>query len=332
MDVSAFTRRQERLKQERKLFCIVGKAGVGRDRTGDDMSENQLVVYQPNETMRLDVRLENETVWLTQGQIALLFGTQRPAISKHLSNIYKDGELDEEGTCSILEHKGHGGKQSYRTKYYNLDAILSVGYRVNSMNATMFRRWASSVLKDYLLRGYVVNRRLNELEDKVDRRLANQDQRLVSLEAKVDFFVQTQTPPLQGVFFDGQLWDARALVEQLITRAAKTILLIDNWATVATLDMIAKKQDNVVVTVVTSTHPDKNGIPRPKISVADEAKFNSQYPTLHVEYCEKFHDRFLILDDKELYLIGASLKDLGKKCFGFTQMDAGEIACIKARI
>jgi hypothetical protein len=141
-----------------------------------------------------------------------------------------------------------------------------------------------------------------------------------------------RAPPLQGVFFDGQLWDAHALVEQLIIRAAKTILLIDNWTTVATLDMLAKKQDNVVVTVDMSTHPDKNGNLLPKISVADEAKFNSQYPTLHVKYSEKFHYRFLILDDKKLYLIGASLKDLGKKCFGFTQMDAGEIAGIKARI
>ncbi|MBR6373571.1 MAG: virulence RhuM family protein, partial [Victivallales bacterium] len=172
------------------------------------MSENQIVIYQPNETMRLDVRLESETVWLTQEQIALLFGTKRPAITKHLVNIYRDGELDEQSTCSILEHKGNEGKQSYRTKFYNLDAILSVGYRVNSRNATLFRRWASNVLKDYLLRGYAVNHRLNQLEDKVERRFASQEQRLASLEEKVDFFVQTQTSPLQGVFYDGQLWDA----------------------------------------------------------------------------------------------------------------------------
>ena len=198
------------------------------------MSENQIVIYQPNETMRLDVLLEHETVWLTQEQIALLFGTKRPAITKHLINIYRDGELDEQSTCSILERMGHEGKQTYRTKFYNLDAILSVGYRVNSRNATLFRRWASNVLKDYLLRGYAVNCRLNQLEDKVDRRFSNQDQRLASLEEKVDFFVQTQTPPLQGVFYDGQLWDAHALVEKLIASAKKSILLIDNWAMVET--------------------------------------------------------------------------------------------------
>ena len=296
------------------------------------MNENQIIVYQPNETMRLDVLLENETVWLTQEQIALLFGTKRPAITKHLANIYKDGELDEQGTCSILEHMGHEGKQSYRTKFYNLDAILSVGYHVNSRNATLFRRWASNVLKDYLLRGYAVNHRLNQLEDKVDRRFANQDKRLASLEEKVDFFVQTQTPPIQGVFYDGQLWDAHVLVEKLIGSAKKSILLIDNWATVETLDMLAKKRKGVSVTVVTSSHPDKKGNPRPKISSVDTAKFNTQYPTLTVKYSEKFHDRFLILDDRELYLIGASLKDLGKKCFGFTKMDAGEIARIKTRL
>ena len=154
------------------------------------MSENQIVIFQPNETVRLDVRLENETVWLTQEQIALLFGTKRPAITKHLSNIYKDGELDEQGTCSILEHMGHDGKQSYHTKYYNLDAILSVGYRVNSRNATLFRRWASSILKDYLLRGYAFNQRLNQLEDKMDRRLAAHDDDIAELKDKVDFFVQ----------------------------------------------------------------------------------------------------------------------------------------------
>ena len=134
------------------------------------------------------------------------------------------------------------------------------------------------------------------------------------------------------MFYDGQLWDAHALVEKLIGSAMKSILLIDNWATVETLDMLAKKRNGVSVTVVTFAHPDKQGNPRPKISTTDTAKFNAQYPTLTVKYSEKFHDRFLILDDKELYLIGASLKDLGKKCFGFTKMDAGDITEIKVRM
>ena len=144
-------------------------------------AENQIVVYQPNETMRLDVRLENETVWLTQAQIASLFGTKRPAITKHLSNIYNSGELEREDTCSILEHMGNDGKQSYRTMFYNLDAILAVGYRVNSRNATLFRRWSTQVLKSYLLKGYAVNVRLNQMEDKVDRRLAKHDGEIAEL-------------------------------------------------------------------------------------------------------------------------------------------------------
>ena len=193
-------------------------------------NENQIVIYQPNETVRLDMRVENETVWLTQEQIANLFGTKRPAITKHLANIYKSGELKRDGTCSILEHMGNDGRRSYRTMFYNLDAILSVGYRVNSRNATLFRRWATQVLKAYLLKGYAVNTRLSQLEDKVDRRLAKTEADVADLKEKVDFFVQTQTPPLQGVFYDGQLWDARALVLKLIQSAKRSLILIDNWA------------------------------------------------------------------------------------------------------
>ena len=196
-------------------------------------NENQIVVYQPNETVRLDVRLENETVWLTQEQIANLFGTKRPAITKHLANIYKSDELEREGTCSILEHMGNDGKQSYRTMFYNLDAILSVGYRVNSRNATLFRRWATQVLKTYLLKGYAVNARLSQLEDKVDRRLAKHDDRLATLEQKVDFFVQTKEPPLQSIFYQNKFWDAKSLLIKFIRRAKKELIVIDAYPGVA---------------------------------------------------------------------------------------------------
>jgi hypothetical protein len=292
-------------------------------------SENQIVVYQPDAIMRLDVRLENETVWLTQEQIANLFGTKRPAITKHLANIYKSGELDREGTCSILEHMGNDGKQSYRTMFYNLDAILSVGYRVNSRHATLFRRWATQVLKAYLLKGYAVNTRLTQIEDKMDRRLSKHEERIASLEEKVDFFVQTRTPPLQRVFYEGQLWDARALVARLIAGAKRSIVLIDNWATAEVLDLLSKKRKGVKATIVTSEHFDRKHVPNRKISEGDVNAFNEQYPTLTVRYNESFHDRFLIVDDRELYLVGASLKDLGRKCFGFTRMDAREIPQIK---
>ena len=292
-------------------------------------NENQIVVYQPNETVRLDVRLENETVWLTQEQIANLFGTKRPAITKHLANIYKSGELEREGTCSILEHVGHDGKQTYRTMFYNLDAILSVGYRVNSRNATMFRRWATQILKAYLLKGYAVNARLTQLEDKMDRRFAEHESDIAELKNKVDFFVQTKEPPLQGVFYDGQLWDARALVLRLIAGAKKSLILIDNWATPEVLDLFAKKREGVKVTIFTSEHYDRKHVPHRKISEADVKTFNDQYPKLAVRYTESFHDRFLVVDDRELYLVGASLKDLGRKCFAFTKLDSGEIRRIK---
>ena len=294
-------------------------------------SENQIVVYQPNETVRLDVRLENETVWLTQLKIADLFGVQKAAISKHIKNIFASRELIKEATVSKMETvQTEGGRTVVRVQeFFNLDVIIAVGYRVNSKRATQFRIWATRVLKEFLLRGYSVNSRLNQLEDKVDRRLAKHDDDIADLKEKVDFFVQTQTPPLQGVFYDGQLWDARVLVERLVGSAKRSLLLIDNWATVETLDLFAKKRKGVRLTIFTSEHF-KKGVPHRKISPADIKTFNAQYPKLTVRYNESFHDRFLIIDDKELYLIGASLKDLGAKCFGFTKMDAAEIRRIKA--
>ena len=289
------------------------------------MSANQIVVYQPNETMRLDVRLERETVWLTQEQIANLFGTKRPAITKHLSNIYKSGELEQEGTCSILEHMGNDGKQTYRTMFYNLDAILSVGYRVNSRYATLFRRWATQVLKAYLLKGYALNARLNQLEDRVDRRIAKHDQQIVELTEKVDFFVQTSQPPVRGVFYNGQVFDAHVFAAKFILSAKKSILLIDSWVDVVTLELLAKKAKGVTVEIVTSQRGNN-------ISTSDAAKFNKQHGGLTITVSKNFHDRFLIIDDKTLYLIGASLKDLGGKCFAFTKLDSAEIPLLKARV
>ena len=284
---------------------------------------NEIVVYQPDETVRMEALYVDESIWLSQGQIAELFGTQRPAVTKHLSNIYASGELEKETTCSILEHIGSSG-QKYKTTYYNLDAILSVGYRVNTSRATQFRKWATGVLRNYLLRGYAVNNRLVALEERVDRRLAQHDRDIVDLKEKVDYFVQTQTPPRQGLFFDGQLWDACSLVERLVARAKNSILLIDSWVGPGTLDMLAKKRSGVAVEIVTSS----NG----KLAATDIAKFNAQYPTLSVRTATNFHDRFLILDDKELYHIGASLKDLGRKCFAFSTLDPALVPAIKSRL
>ncbi len=292
------------------------------------MTKNEIVVYQPNEQMRLDVKLMNETVWLSILQMVQLFGRERSVIAKHLKAALDEGELDATINVQNL-HKNQRGRPE---AYYDLDAIISVGYRVKSLRGTQFRRWATKILREHLLQGYSVNTRMNQLEDRMERRLAHHDRDISELKEKVDFFVQTQTPPLLGVFYDGQLWDACSLVERLIMRAKTSILLIDNWIGTGTLDMLAKKRSGVDVTVVTSEHKNGNGHPRFTLATTDVMRFNAQYPTLTIKFSEVFHDRFLIIDDCEIYLIGASLKDVGKKCFAFTKLDSGEIAGLKARM
>ena len=288
-------------------------------------SKNEIVVYQPDETTRLSVCFDGETVWLSQEQMIVLFQRDRSVISRHIANAFKEGEVDKENCLHILQTNTKGRPEVV----YNLEVVTSVGYRVKSLRGVLFRRWANRVLKEYLLRGYSVNARMNQLEDKMDRRLAQHDQAIVDLKEKVDFFVQTQIPPIQGIFYDGQLWDARALVLKLVSSAKRSIILIDNWATPETLDLLAKKGKGVKVTVFTSEHYDNKHVPRHKISSADIATFDAQYPKLAVRYNEAFHDRFLIIDDKDVYLIGASLKDLGRKCFAFMKLDSGEIPRIK---
>jgi len=291
-------------------------------------AQNQIVVYQPNETVRLDVRLENETVWLTQEQMSLLFGRDQSVIARHVGNIFKEGELDRNSVYAKNAYTASDGK-TYQVAFYNLDVVISVGYRVKSVQGTRFRQWATGILKEYLIRGYAVNARLNQLEDKMDRRFSKYDSDIAELKGKVDFFVQTQTPPLQGVFYNGQFWDARALVLSLVSRAKRSLILIDNWANTEVLDLFKKKREGVRLTIFTSEHYDKKHVPHRKISPADVATFNAQYPKLAVRYNETFHDRFLIIDDRELYLIGASLKDLGSKCFAFTKLDPAVIRSIK---
>lgn len=277
------------------------------------METNEIVLYQPNETMKLEVRLENETVWLTQQQIADLFGTKRPAITKHLSNIFKSGELEEESTCSILEHMAADGSRTYFTKYYNLDVILSVGYRVNSVNATMFRRWANQVLKEYLLRGYSVNQRLMQIEDRIDRRLSEHDRHLLMLDEKVDFFVRTSLPPKEGILFQGQIFDAHVIISKLVESANTRIVLIDNYVDATVLTQLDKRKPGVKATIYTQEIK--------PILRQDLRRHNQQYPEITIHVYHGAHDRFLIIDEP-VYHIGASLKDLGKKLFAFSEMTA----------
>ena len=265
-------------------------------------NKGEIILYQPDSEMKLEVRLEEETVWLTQEQIAILFGTKRPAITKHLNNIYNSGELDRDSTCSILEHMGNDGKQKYATQFYNLDAILSVGYRVNSRNATLFRRWANQVLKDYLLKGYAINQRLNQLEQRVSR-----------TEEKIDFFVRTSLPPVEGIFYDGQLFDAYKFATDLIRSAKESILLIDNYVDESVLLMLSKRSDGVSALVYTYKISENLRL--------DLEQHNSQYPAIEIRTYTKSHDRFLIIDNADVYHIGASLKDLGRKMFAFSKLE-----------
>ena len=266
------------------------------------MEQGEIILYQPDEAVKLEVRLEDETVWLTQEQIADLFGTKRPAITKHLNNIYKSGELDIDSTCSILEHMGNDGKQRYTTKYYNLDAILSIGYRVNSKNATLFRKWANSVLKDYLLKGYSINKRLSELE----RTVAQHTE-------KIDFFVRTALPPVEGIFYNGQIFDAYKFATDLVKSARRSIVLIDNYVDETVLLMLSKRSIGVSATIYTQRITQQLQL--------DLDRHNSQYPPIDIRTYRDSHDRFLIVDETDVYHIGASLKDLGKKMFAFSKLD-----------
>lgn len=275
------------------------------------MEQGEIILYQPDEAVKLDVRLEGETVWLTQAQIAELFGTRRQAITKHLKNIFDSEELNEESVCSILELTAADGK-NYKTKFYNLDAILSVGYRVNSKNAALFRRWANSVLKDYLLKGYSINQRLNEIEQRMDNRFFQIEKTITEHGKKIDFFVRTSLPPVEGIFFDGQIFDAYKFASELIKSAKRSLVLIDNYVDESVLLMLSKRQPGVTATVYTQRIT-------PQLQL-DLNKFNDQYPPVDVRTCKLSHDRFLIIDDTEVYHIGASLKDLGKKWFAFSKM------------
>ena len=274
--------------------------------------KSEIVLYQPEGSVSLEVRLENETVWLTQQQISELFGTGRQAITKHLKNIFASNELDENSVCSILELTAADGK-NYKTKVYNLDAILSVGYRVNSKNATLFRRWANSVLKDYMLKGYSLNHRFERLEDKIDTRFQRYDSEIQRLSNQVDFFVRHSLPPIEGIFFAGQIFDAYKFVCDLVKSARKSIVLFDNYIDESVLTLFGKREKSVSVVIYTDKIT-------PQLEL-DIKRFNAQYSPVKVKLYTKAHDRLLIIDG-EIYHIGASLKDLGKKLFAFSKISA----------
>ena len=267
--------------------------------------KGEIVVYQPDEVTRLEVKVEDETVWLNRSQLALLFGRDVKTIGKHVNNALKE-ELRDIAVVANFATTAADGKV-YSVAYYNLDMILSVGYRVKSSRGIRFRRWANNILKGYLLKGYSINQRLLSVE----RQMEEYNDILKDHSQKIDFFVRTSLPPVEGVFYDGQIFDAYAFASNLIKSAKKTLVLMDNYIDESVLLMLAKRQDGVKVEIRTGRITET--------LKQDLLKHNAQYPPITVIQNKNIHDRFLIVDE-DVYHIGASLKDLGKKLFAFSKM------------
>lgn len=265
------------------------------------MNTNEIILYKSDTlSSHIEVRIEDETVWLTQLQMADLFQTTRNNVTLHIGNIFKEEELEATSVSKDFLLTAKDGKK-YKTKLYNLDVIISVGYRVKSKTGTQFRIWATNTLKSYLLKGYAIQQKI----DTIEKKLFEQDQ-------KIEFLLNTTLPPNQGVFYDGQIFDAYELVARIIKSAKKSIILIDNYCDESVLVLLSKRAPKVDATIYTH-----------KIEAAlqlDLDKHNQQYAPITIEVFKKAHDRFIVIDNIALYHIGASLKDLGKKWFAFSKL------------
>ena len=270
------------------------------------MTGNEIILYQPDDAVKLEVRLSEETVWLTQQQMTVLFETTKQNISLHINNIFREKELDKNSVVKDYLTTAADGKK-YRTQYYNLDVIISVGYRVKSQRGTQFRIWATGILKDYLLRGYALNNRLANIEGQLE----TQQKILEEHSNKIDFFVRTSLPPVEGIFYDGQMLEPFAFVNNLIRSARKRIVLIDNYVDETVLLRLAERAKTVTAKIYTQQTS-------PSLNVA-LAQHNNQYEPIDLCIFTKSHDRFLIIDN-DVYHIGASIKDLGKRWFAFCKM------------
>lgn len=280
-------------------------------------SDESIVVYKSNDgIVQLEVQLANETVWLTLDQMADLFQRNKSTISRHIKNIFDCGELRQDmvvaKNATTTQHGALQGKtQIHEVTFYNLDMIISIGYRVNSVRGVQFRQWAGRVLKEYLLRGYSINQHLMYVE-RIDHQLQEHTEQIHELQDKVDFFVRTSLPPKEGVFCNGQIFDAYVFATDLIKSAKKSIILIDNYIDESVLLMLAKRDDVVAAKIITRSISDTLKL--------DLEKHNKQYQLIDIQESDCYHDRFLIIDD-EVYHLGASLKDLGKKLFAFSRLE-----------
>lgn len=284
--------------------------------------KDEIILYRPDELAEhIEVRLDNETVWLNRNQIATLFGRDVKTIGKHINNVFSEGELIKEVVvakfATTTQHGAIIGKtQTQQVEYYNLDVIISVGYRVKSKQGTQFRIWATNVLRDYLLKGYALNQRMNRIENTVEQ--------LAGKVNEISFQIKSSEIPNQGVFFDGQVFDAYELASKIIRSAKKNIVLIDNYIDESTLTHLSKKTKAVKVLLLTKTIS--------KQLTLDAKKANEQYGNFEIKSFTKSHDRFLIIDNTEVYHLGASLKDLGKKWFAFSKLEKNSITNILKEI
>ena len=271
----------------------------------DSSPKSEIILYQPNETVSLEVRMENETVWLSINQMSELFGRDKSVISRHIAAIYNEAELEREATVAKnATVQNENGRAVLRTiEYYNLDVIISVGYRVKSKRGTKFRQWANKILKEYLLRGYAVNQRIERLE-----------QRMSKTEDKIDFFVRTSLPPVEGLLHEGQIFEARVCVENLIKQAKREVIMIDGYVDAATFEILDVRQKGVSATIYT----ERIGESLLRIKELHDSQYTDKTIELK-KYAENFHDRFLIIDDV-VYHFGASFKDLGNRLFAFNKM------------
>ena len=280
-----------------------------------ESAKGEIVMYQPDETIRLEVRMDSDTVWLSANQMASLFDRDEKTIRKHINNVFSEKEVLKDINTHFL--RVDGVKQP--VAFYTLDVIISVGYRVKSKRGTAFRQWANKILKDYLLRGYSINNNLKE----VHTQLGKHDKRISMLEEKVNFFVRSSLPPVEGIFYDGQIFDAYVQITNLIKQAKQSIILVDNYIDESTLTVLSKRGSNVTATIYTRQLS--------QLQQLDVQRHNQQYPPIAINTCQHNHDRFLIVDDV-VYLFGASLKDAGKKLFAYIRMQETSPAVLLSMI
>ncbi len=275
--------------------------------------KGEIILYQPNETIRLEVRMENETVWLTQSQLILLFQSSKANISEHLHNIFETEELSENSTVRKFRTVQNEGNRTVTREltYYNLDVIISVGYRVNSKKGILFRQWATQTIKEHLLKNNSINQQINKIEKRLSETTLEQNERLFKIEQKIDFFVRTSLPPIEGIFFENQIFDAYVFVSKLIKSAKESIILIDNYIDESVLTLLDKRNENISAVIYTQRIS-------PQLQL-DIAKHNAQYQSIEIKIYKNAHDRFLLIDN-DIYHIGASIKDLGKKLFAFSKI------------